>query len=186
VTGDLPTLTFAGAEDFDAWLAEHHGDAPGLWLRLAKKGAPTRTTSYADALEVALCWGWIDGQKRSLDEHFWLQRFTPRGPRSRWSRINRDKAEALVAAGRVQPPDRARADGRWEAAYAGQRTAEIPDDFAEALDRAPEARAFFEGLNSRNRYAFLHRIESVQRPQTRVAKIERYVAMLTEGRAIYP
>src|SRR4051794_30390488 len=146
----LPVISFATPHDFEAWLAEHHIDHRGLWLKIAKVGAP-QTVTYAEALEVALCYGWIDGQKRAHDTTHWLQRFTPRGPRSRWSQINRDKAEALTKAGRMRPAgqarvDEAKADGRWAAAYAGQKSATVPDDLAAALAADPGAKAFFENL----------------------------------------
>src|SRR6185295_10156054 len=134
----LPTLSFRDSAAFEAWLAEHHASSPGLWLAIAKKGAPEPTVSYAEALDVALCYGWIDGQKGRLDEAYFKQRFTPRKGRSRWSKINCGKATELIARGRMQPAglrevERAKADGRWDAAYAGQRTAEVPDDLAAAL-----------------------------------------------------
>jgi uncharacterized protein YdeI (YjbR/CyaY-like superfamily) len=188
---ELPTLSFATADEFAGWLAEHHADVPGLWLKIAKKSAQTPTLDYAGALEVALCWGWIDGQKRSLDDNYWLQRFTPRSARSKWSRINRDKAEALIASGHMQPAglaqvDKARSDGRWDAAYEGSRSASVPDDLTAALAKEPAAAALFESLDSRNRYSILYRIQDAKRPQTRAARIEKYVAMLARGERIYP
>jgi uncharacterized protein YdeI (YjbR/CyaY-like superfamily) len=188
---ELPTLSFATADEFTKWLAQHHADSPGLWLKIAKKTAPTPTLDYAGALEVALCWGWIDGQKKGLDDAHWLQRFTPRSPRSKWSRINREKAEALIKSGQLQAPglaqvEKARADGRWDAAYEGQRTASVPDDLAAALANNPTAAAHFAELDGRNRYAILYRIHDAKRPQTRVARIEKYVEMLARGERIHP
>jgi uncharacterized protein YdeI (YjbR/CyaY-like superfamily) len=188
---ELPTLSFATADEFADWLAEQHAHAAGLWLKIAKKSASTPTLDYAGALEVALCWGWIDGQKKSLDETHWLQRFTPRSARSKWSRINRDKAEALIASGHMQPPglaqvDKAKSDGRWAAAYEGARSASVPHDLAAALTKDPRAAAFFETLDSRNRYAILYRVQDAKRPQTRAARIEKYVAMLAQSERIHP
>jgi uncharacterized protein YdeI (YjbR/CyaY-like superfamily) len=186
----LPTLSFATADEFATWLAQNR-TSPGLWLKIAKKSAATPTLDYAGALEVALCWGWIDGQKKALDDTHWLQRFTPRSPRSRWSRINREKAEALISSGQMRPPgraevDKAKSDGRWDAAYEGQKSASVPDDLAAALAKDPAAQAFYEALDSRNRYAILYRIQDAKRPQTRAARIERYVEMLARGERIHP
>ena len=188
---ELPVLAFGSAGEFDAWLGEHHEGAPGVWLKIAKKGAPKPTVSYAEAIEVALCHGWIDGQKRALDEHYWLQRFTARRPSSPWSKINREKATALIEAGRMKPAgmrevERARADGRWERAYAGQRTAAVPEDLARELERDDAARAFFESLDSANRYAIVWRIEQAKRPETRARRIEKFLAMLRAGEKLHP
>ncbi|MBT2907278.1 YdeI/OmpD-associated family protein [Streptomyces cellulosae] len=187
-----PVLGFSTQEEFEAWLEEHQGDAEGLWLRIPRKGSGLKGVDYATALESALCFGWIDGQKRSLDETYWVQRFTPRRARSRWSAVNRQKTIELIERGRMRPAglrevERAQADGRWEAAYAGQRSAVVPDDLRAALDAAPVgAREFFEGLDSRNRYAILHRIEEAKRAATRAARIEKFVAMLARGEKLYP
>ncbi len=182
----LPVVAFDSAETWEAWLAEHHADSGGLWLKIAKKAAPERTVTYGEALDVALCYGWIDGQKRPYDDRFWLQRFTPRTPRSKWSKLNRDRVAALAAAGRMAPAgkdevERARADGRWEAAYDSQSTIEVPDDFRLALDANPAAREFFETLRGTSRYAFLYRIHDAKRPETRARRIGEYVAMLARG-----
>lgn len=185
-------LGFETQEEFEAWLEEHQGDAEGLWLRIPRKGSGLSGIDYATALESALCFGWIDGHKRSLDETHWVQRFTPRRARSRWSAVNRQKAIELIERGRMRPAglrevERAREDGRWEAAYASQRTAVVPEDLRAALDAAPvEAREFFEGLDSRNRYAILHRVEEAKRAGTRAARIEKFVAMLARGEKLYP
>lgn len=187
-----PVLSFATQDDWEKWLEDHHADASGIWLKIPKKGSGLPGIDYATALESALCYGWIDGHKKTLDETHWLQRFTPRRPRSKWSKINVQKATALIESGRMRQAglrevERAKADGRWEAAYASQSTATVPDDLRAALDAAPQsARDFFATLDSRNRYAILHRIEDAKRPQTRAARIEKFVAMLTAGEKIYP
>ena len=188
---DLPILSFASQGDWETWLAEQHSTSQGIWLKIAKKDADVRTVSYPEALEVALCFGWIDGQKRGLDETHWLQRFTPRTARSKWSRINTDKAQALIDAGRMRPAgmrevELARADGRWEAAYEGQRGSAVPPDLAEALAANAAAQAFFATLNSANRYAVLYRIHDAKRPETRARRIATYVAMLADGKTFHP
>lgn len=189
-TDGLPIIAFATIADFERWL-EQHLEAPGLWLKIAKVGGTQRSISYAEGLEVALCFGWIDGQARSFDADWTLRRFTPRRPRGRWSKINCAKVEALTAAGRMRPSGRAeaeaaKADGRWDAAYAGSRAATVPPDLRAALDQSPSAAAFFATLTSQNRYAILYRIESVKRPETRARKIVEYVAMLEAGETIHP
>ncbi len=191
VPTQLPVLAFASKAKFETWLADNHHTAPGLWLKIARKGAGHTTVDYAQALEVALCYGWIDGQKDKFDEAYWLQRFTPRGPRSKWSKINRDKAEALVANGAMQPAgqaqiDAARADGRWDAAYAGAKSATVPEDLAAALAANPAAQAYFGTLDSRNRYAILYRVADAQKPKTRARRVAQFVEMLAEGRRIHP
>jgi uncharacterized protein YdeI (YjbR/CyaY-like superfamily) len=187
---DLPVLAFADQAAFADWLAREHASSPGLWLKIAKKGAPAPSCGYAEAVEVALRFGWIDGQKRGLDEHHWLQRFTPRRPRSPWSQINREKAEALIAAGAMAPAglaevERARADGRWERAYAGQRTAQVAPDLRAALDAEPAAAAFFDQLDAANRYAIVWRVEEAKRPETRARRIEKFVRMLAAGEKLH-
>ena len=188
---DEPILTFRTAADWEAWLEREHARFEGgVWLRLAKKGATLQTHSYAEALDVALCWGWIDGQKRALDKEAFLQRFTRRRPRSIWSKINCGKVEALVASGRMRPPgqrevDAAKADGRWEAAYEGQRTATVPPDLAAALAADPKAKAAFESLDGANRYAILYRLQEAKRPETRTRRLEKYLAMLAAGGKIH-
>jgi len=177
------TVAFATAAAWRAWLADRHADASGIWLRLAKGTAAEPTLSYAEALDEALCFGWIDAQTRGLNADYWLKRFTPRKPGSRWSKINTQKAQALITAGRMASAglaevERARADGRWESAYAGPRTMSVPDDLQAALDASAEAAAFFATLTSQNRYAILYRINTVKRPETRARKIEQYIRML--------
>lgn len=187
----LPILPFGSRKAWEGWIEEHHASSGGLWIRFAKKGSGVETVSYAEALEVALCYGWIDGQKASFDADYWLQRFTPRRPRSRWSKVNRKKATELLERGEMKPAglrevERARADGRWEAAYDAQSTATVPDDLRKELDANPEASAFFETLNSTNRYAILYQIQDAKRPETRARRIEKYVAMLAEQKQLYP
>jgi uncharacterized protein YdeI (YjbR/CyaY-like superfamily) len=189
--GGLPVLAFQSRGEWATWLADNHTRSGGIWLKLAKKGAGTNTVSYADALEVALCFGWIDGQKGRLDTQYWLQRFTPRTPRSKWSRINRDRATALIASGDMAPAgmqeiEAAQADGRWDDAYEGQRTITIPPDLQAELDKNSEAKAFFASLDSRNRYAILYRIQDAKKPETRARRIKTFVAMLTEHKLIHP
>lgn len=187
---DLPALTFESAKHWADWLAEHHARSPGLWLKIAKKDAGIPTVSYAEAVETALRFGWIDGMKDRHDDEYWLQRFTPRKPRSRWSRINRDTAERLIDEGRMHPAglaevELARKDGRWSAAYDPQSASTVPPDLAEALDANPEAAAFFATLRGANRYAVLYRIQDAKRPQTRAARIARYVQMLAEHKTLH-
>lgn len=186
---ELPIVTFASCEEWGAWLEAAGAGGAGVWLRLAKRGAPTATISYDQALEVALCHGWIDGQKGKLDEHYWMQRFSPRKRTSRWSARNREKALELIEQGAMRPSglaeiQRAKRDGRWAAAYAGQRTAEVPDDFQEALDADQRAKRSFAALKRSERYSILYRIDAAKRPQTRARKIEEYVAKLSEERAL--
>jgi uncharacterized protein YdeI (YjbR/CyaY-like superfamily) len=185
-------LLLRDAADWRAWLDAHHAESDGVWLVLAKKGTvrPTRLT-YDDALEEALCHGWIDGQVRRRDEATYRQRFTPRRARSPWSKRNVGLAERLVAEGRMQPAgaaeiERAKADGRWEAAYAGPATIEVPDDLAAALAAEPRAKAMFDALTSRNRYAVLYRVTTAKRADTRARRIEQFVAMLARGETPYP
>jgi uncharacterized protein YdeI (YjbR/CyaY-like superfamily) len=185
------TLAFASPAALDAWLARHHASSPGIWLQLAKKAANVPSVTYAEAVEVALIWGWIDGQKRSLDANAWLQRLCPRGKRSIWSKINREKVQRLVESGRMQSPgleavDRAKANGQWDSAYDSHRTAGVPDDLQRALDAHPKAKAFFATLNSANRYAILFRIQTVKRAETRAKKIEQFVGMLERHEVIHP
>jgi uncharacterized protein YdeI (YjbR/CyaY-like superfamily) len=187
---DLPVVGFAGRAEWAAWLAAEHAASAGVWLRIARKDGGAESVSYSEALDVALCHGWIDGQKDRLDERFWLQRFTPRKPRSRWSKRNRERAEALIASGEMGEAglaevERARADGRWDAAYDSHSTATVPEDLQAQLAGNDAARAFFEGLDRTNRYAILYRIQEARRPETRARRIAKFVAMLSEGRKIH-
>ena len=188
---DLPTLPFASRGAWEQWLAEQHATPRGVWLKIAKKDSGITTVTYAEALEVALCYGWIDGQKGSFDQDYFLQRFTPRLPKSKWSKINCAKVEALTAQGAMQPAglrevERAKADGRWEAAYDAQSRATVPDDLQQELDKNDSARAFFATLDRLNRYAILYRIQDAMKPETRVRRIATFVAMLSEHQKIYP
>jgi uncharacterized protein YdeI (YjbR/CyaY-like superfamily) len=188
---ELPIIGFATQQDWEVWLAEHCADPTGIWLKIAKKGAGVLSISYAEALEGALCYGWIDGQKAAFDEQYWLQKFTPRRAKSIWSQINCDKATALIEAGRIQPTglrqvELAQADGRWDAAYAGQSKATVPDDLQQALDKNPQARDFFLTLNSVNRYAIIFRVQTAKKAETRAARIQKFVDMLTKGEMLHP
>lgn len=183
-------LTFATQDEWENWLAQNGGTSTGIWLRLAKKGAKQPTLTYAQALESALCYGWIDGQKQAEGEEYWLQRFTRRSAKSIWSKLNKDKAEALIGAGRMRPPgmqeiEKAKKDGRWEKAYASASNATVPDDLQAALDANPDARAFFATLNSRNRYAILFRIQNAKKPETRARKIAEFIDMLKRGETFH-
>jgi uncharacterized protein YdeI (YjbR/CyaY-like superfamily) len=187
---DLPVLLFAGPPELEAWLEENHASSQGLWLKIAKKGVGETSVTYAEALELALAFGWIDSQKRGHDERFFLQRFTPRRPRGRWSRINREKAEALIAAEKMRPAglaevEAAKADGRWEAAYEGQRTAQVPPDLQRELDANPAAAELFAGLDSANRYAVIYRLNDAKKPETRERRLRKFVAMLERGEKIH-
>ena len=187
---ELPILLFATPPELEAWLEESHTESPGIWLKIAKKGIEPPSVTYAEALELALCFGWIDSQKRGFDESHFLQRFTPRRPRGRWSRINREKAEALLAAGAVRPAglaeiEAAKADGRWEAAYEGARTAKVPDDLQRELDASPAAAEFFATLDGANRYAILYRLGEARKPETRQKRLRKFVAMLERGEKIH-
>ncbi|HEX4307669.1 MAG TPA: YdeI/OmpD-associated family protein [Solirubrobacterales bacterium] len=183
-------MLFATLGDLEEWLEDNAAASPGLWLKIAKKGAPEPSVTYAEALELALCFGWIDSQKRGLDETHFLQRFTPRRPRGRWSKINREKAEALEAAGALRPAggaevEAAKADGRWEAAYEGQRTAEVPEDLQRELDASPAAAATFAELDSANRYAITYRLAEAKKPETRARRLAKFVAMLERGEKLH-
>ena len=187
----LPIVLFPDREAFAIWLAEHHAASPGLWLQIAKKGASVRSLSYAEAVDVALAWGWIDSQKQAHDVGSWLQRFTPRGSRSIWSTINRDKVEALILRGEMFAPglaevQRAKADGRWDAAYAPASSIEVPAQFAAALAANAKAGAAFAALDSANRYAMLFRLHTAKKPETRTRHVERFIAMLLAGETIHP
>jgi uncharacterized protein YdeI (YjbR/CyaY-like superfamily) len=186
---ELEILQCAADADWERWLVAHHADSPGVWLKFAKKGSEIATVKYAQALDTALCYGWIDGQVRRLDESFYLQRFTRRGPRSKWSQINRDHVARLTEAGRMREPgqaqvDAARADGRWDAAYEPQSRATVPDDLQRALDAHPDAQRFFATLTGSTRYAFLHRLHHVSQPAARAKRISSYIELLSAGRTL--
>jgi uncharacterized protein YdeI (YjbR/CyaY-like superfamily) len=186
----LPILAFADARAFDAWLESQGPIAAGLWLRLAKKGAPEPTLTKPEAIDAALCHGWIDGQLDTYDDHYWLTRFTPRKSRSKWSQANRTRATELLAEGRMRPAglaqiEMAKSDGRWDVAYAPASTAEAPPDLAAALDANLKAAAFFASLKGANRYAILYRVGAVKSPEARARKIAKFVAMLERGETIH-
>jgi uncharacterized protein YdeI (YjbR/CyaY-like superfamily) len=186
----LPLLELESQLAWERWLEANHSSSPGVWLKIAKKGAPRATPTYAEALDSALAYGWIDGQKGALDESYWRQRFTRRKPKSKWSQINRAKAAELIAANRMKPAgklevDRAQQDGRWDAAYEPQSRASVPEDLQRELDRNPEAKAFFETLKGPNRYAILFRIGDARRPETREKRIATFVKMLNERKTFY-
>ena len=186
----LPILGFMDEAEFAFWLAEQPSGSPGLWLKLAKKGSGEASLSKAEAIDAALCHGWIDGQLDTFDASHWLVRFTPRKARSKWSEVNRKRAGELIAAGRVKPAglvqiDAARTDGRWEAAYAPASTAQVPPDLQAALNACPTAARFFATLTGANRYAILYRIGAVKKPETRVLKIAQYVNMLARGETLH-
>jgi uncharacterized protein YdeI (YjbR/CyaY-like superfamily) len=188
---DLPVIAFKSQQAWDAWLTLQPAQSMGLWLKLAKKSSGIASVSRPEAIDIALCHGWIDGQLDSFDDDYWLIRFTPRQGTSKWSEKNRARALELVELGRMQPAglnevERAKKDGRWSAAYAPQSTAQVPDDLLAALAKHKRAKSFFEALDSANRYAILHRIHTAKKPETRIARIEKFVAMLIEGKTIYP
>ena len=184
-----PSL-FKNARAFETWLKKHHASSDGLWLQIAKRGADEPSVTYAEAVDIALCWGWIDGQKKGLDDQHFLQRFTPRRARSVWSKVNVEKVAALIAAGRMQAPglaqiEAAKADGRWARAYDGARTSVVPDDLLAALDAQPQAKAFFATINASNRYAVLWRIQTAVKPETRARRIAQLVDMLARGETVH-
>jgi uncharacterized protein YdeI (YjbR/CyaY-like superfamily) len=190
MAAELPVLSFASPADLEAWLEANHASFDGLWLKIAKKGSGLASVSYAEALELALCFGWIDSQKRGFDELCFLQRFTPRRPRGKWSQINREKVEALIAAGAMRAAglaevEAAKADGRWDAAYAGQRTATVPPDLQGELDQNQAAREFFASLDSANRYAIIYRLEEAKKPETRERRLRKFVTMLERGEKLH-
>jgi uncharacterized protein YdeI (YjbR/CyaY-like superfamily) len=187
---DLPIIKFTSQKDWEAWLRENHKTARGIWIQLSKKDSGIKSVSLEAALDTAICYGWIDSQKASFDDDFWLQRFTPRGPKSKWSKINCQKATELIAQGKMKAAglkeiESARQDGRWDKAYESQRNIAVPDDLQKKLDENPRAREFFAGLDSKNRYAILYRIHDAKKPDTRIRRIEKFVAMLNEGKKIH-
>jgi len=186
---EQPVVSFASAEEMDNWLVEHGEDSDGISLKFAKKASGIESVVYAEAVEIALCHGWIDGQAKRLDESYYLQRFTPRRARSKWSRINREKADSLITEGRMRAGglrevERAKEDGRWDEAYDSPATATVPEDFQAALDAEPAAREFFASLGATKRYSFLYRIQDAKRPETRAKRIAEYVELLRAGRTL--
>ncbi len=187
---EFPVLPFESKKKWADWLAKQHDKSAGIWLKIAKKDVGVPSVTYDEALDVALCYGWIDGQKKGFDDRHWLQKFTPRGPKSIWSKINTQKAERLIASGAMQPAglkaiELAKQDGRWQAAYEGQKNASVPADLQAALDKNKKAKAFFTTLNSVNRYAILFRIQNAKRPETRAKRIQQFVEMLERGEKIH-
>jgi uncharacterized protein YdeI (YjbR/CyaY-like superfamily) len=190
-SADLPIKPFKDQKAWADWLAKNHAKSGGLWLQLAKAASGQKSITYAEALEIALCYGWIDGQKKGYDEASWIQKFTPRRARSIWSKINREKALALIKSGQMQPAglkaiETAKANGQWEAAYESQKGMTVPEDFATALEGNPKAKAFFATLNSTNRYAILFRLQTAKKPETREKRIKQFVEMLAKGEKLYP
>ncbi len=190
-SAEIPIRLFATPKEWEEWLNAHHAEAKGLWLRLAKKNSGIVSVTYAEALDVALCYGWIDGQKKSYDDATFLQKFTPRGKKSIWSKINREKAETLIKARRMKPAglkaiESAKQDGRWDAAYDSPSKATVPEDFQAALEQNPKAKAFFATLKSGNRYAILFRLQTAKKTETREKRIRQFIEMLERGETIHP
>jgi uncharacterized protein YdeI (YjbR/CyaY-like superfamily) len=188
---DEPVLFFDSPQAWDEWLAENHESAAGVRVKIAKKNSGIESVAYPEVLDIAIAYGWIDGVRNAIDDAYFLQRFTPRGPRSKWSKINRDKATRMIESGEMKPAgmrevELARADGRWDAAYDSHRTATVPDDLEAAFDANPKAREFFETLNSQNRYAVLYRVQDAKRPDTRARRIAQFVEMLARGEKLHP
>lgn len=187
---ELPTLAFASQAKLLAWYAKNHDTSPGIWLKVAKKDSGIVSVTIVEALDVALCYGWIDGQRMPFDDKYYLQKYTPRRPKSIWSKINVEKVERLIKGGEMQPAglkaiEAAKADGRWAKAYDGQKTMTVPEDFQAALNKSKKAKAFFETLNRVNRFAILFRIHNVKKAETRTKKIKQFIEMLEKGEKIY-
>jgi uncharacterized protein YdeI (YjbR/CyaY-like superfamily) len=182
----LPKLPFASVSEWEAWLEDNHAESRGVWIKMARKASGIESVRYPEVLDSALCFGWIDGRREALDERFFLQRFQPRRPRSNWSQINREKVERLTADGRMRPAglaevERAKADGRWEAAYESQRNSTVPDDLQRELDARPRARAAFAELSRQDRFSILYQLRNARRPETRAKRLAKFVAMLEAG-----
>lgn len=190
-TASQEVLAFKTSEDFRTWLSKNGQKSPGIWLKIAKKGAPEKTLSYAEALDQALCFGWIDGQRKPLNEHHWIQKFTPRRPKSGWSKVNTEHAERLIKSGQMKAPglkaiEEAKKDGRWQAAYDSPAKATPPEDFLTQLHKNKEAEAFFETLNKANVYAILYRIQTAKKAETRTKRIQQYIEMLERHEKFHP
>jgi len=190
-TTELPIMEFKGQKEWTKWLEKNHTSSAGVWLRIAKASSGITLVSYAQAVEVALCYGWIDSQAKSYDEASWLQKFTLRGERSIWSKINQQKVKELIRNGQMKPAgleavQRAKQNGRWKAAYDSPSKASVPSDLQVALDKNKKAKAFFATLNSKNRYAILHRIQTAKKPETRAKRIEQFTSMLEKHEKLYP
>ena len=189
-TPELQILPFESKKKWADWLTKQHDKSPGVWLKIAKKHTGISSVTYEEALDVALCYGWIDGQKKGFDNQYWLQKFTPRGPKSIWSKINTEKAERLITSGEMKPPgleaiEAARQDGRWDTAYASQKNISVPHDLQAALAKNRKAKAFFETLNSVNRYAILFRIHNAKKPETRARRIQQFIQMLERNEKLH-
>ena len=187
----IPIIAFASRSEWTSWLERHHALSAGPWVKFAKRRAGVRSLTYGEAVDAALCFGWIDGQRKPFDADWYIIRFTPRRARSKWSQLNRERAEALIASGAMQPAGlaevtRAKADGRWAAAYSGQSTATVPADLQRALDKNKKAAAFFATLDRQNRYSILYRVHDAKRPETRDRRIKQFVQMLARGDTIHP
>ncbi|HVX47764.1 MAG TPA: YdeI/OmpD-associated family protein [Candidatus Saccharimonadales bacterium] len=187
---DLPVLLFASQKDWNAWLENNHNRPQGVWLKHAKKSSSKKSVSYQEALEEALCYGWIDSQKQAYDHDYFLQKFTPRGPKSIWSKNNVAKVESLIKIGKMQPSglaavNEAKHDGRWDDAYDSPSASKVPEDFQAALDKNPKARQFFETLNKANVYAFCWRVQTAKKPETRIARIDKFIEMLNRGEKLH-
>lgn len=185
-----PILAFASQAEWDAWLEREHAASDGVWLKFAKKGSGVPSVVYVEAVEVALCYGWIDSLTKSIDERFYLQKFTPRRARSKWSKVNRERIEALTKQGRMRPAglaqvELAKADGRWEAAYSSPASMTMPADLQAALDGNPQAAEFWERLNKSNRYAIVYQLEDAKKPETRERRLAKFVGMLERGEKLY-
>lgn len=187
---DLPIRLFKTPAAWERWLETNHAKSAGIWMQIAKKASGLSSATYQEALDVALCFGWIDGQKRPFDERTWLQRFTPRGPRSIWSKINTRKAEALIKGGRMRPAgltaiESAKADGRWESAYQSWSNTDVPPELQAALDASPNAKAFFETLRGANRYGVIFRVQTAKKPETRAKRIADFIARFERGETLF-
>jgi uncharacterized protein YdeI (YjbR/CyaY-like superfamily) len=185
-TTELPIQPFTSKTKWADWLAKQHDKSAGVWLKLAKKDSRIKSITYEEALDVALCYGWIDGQKKGFDDRYWLQKFTPRGPKSIWSKINTEKAEKLIASGEMQPAglkaiEAAKQDGRWDAAYSSQKSMGVPEDLQAALEQNAKAKTAFATLKSAERYSFLFRLHHAKKPETRARHIQQFVEMLERG-----
>ncbi|QHT59741.1 bacteriocin-protection protein [Paenibacillus lycopersici] len=190
-SNELPLMLFAERQVFENWLEQHHDTSPGIRLHIAKKNTGVVSVSYDEALEVALCYGWVDSQKEKFDDKTWVQRFTPRRARSIWSKVNKDKAELLISNGRMKPSgfaaiEAAKSNGQWDKAYESQSNASMPEDFALELERNVKAKAFYETMDRQNKYAMLFRIHNAKRQETRAKRIQQFVDMLEKGEKIYP
>jgi uncharacterized protein YdeI (YjbR/CyaY-like superfamily) len=190
-SNELPVMFFGEQQSLENWLENNHDTSPGIRLQIAKKNSGVVTVSYDEALESVLCYGWVDSQKEKFDEKMWVQRFTPRGAKSIWSKVNKDKAELLITNGRMKPSgfkaiEVAKKNGQWDKAYESQSIASLPEDFAIELERNVKAKAFYDTLDRQNKYSFLFRIHNAKKPETRAKRIQQFVTMLEKGEKIYP